>query len=64
MYVLPVVLNEIFGLGYDFYISLFTLQVMRALYIGAAFVVCGIILSTFGKIIRSVRRRILRRKLT
>lgn len=64
MFVLPVVLNGIFGLGYDFYISLFTLQVTRALYVGAAFVVCGIILSTFGKIIRSVRRRILRRKLT
>lgn len=64
MFVLPVVINGIFGLGYDFYISLFTLQVTRALYIGAAFVVCGIILSTFGKIIRSVRRRILRRKLT
>lgn len=64
MYVLPVVLNGIFGLGYDFYISFMSLQVMRALFAGIGFLVCGIIITFFGKMLRAVRKRILRRKLT
>ena len=64
MYVLPVVLNGIFGLGYDFYISFMSLQVMRALFAGTGFLVCGIIITFFGKMLRAVRKRILRRKLT
>ncbi len=64
MYVLPVVLNGMFGLGYDFYISFMTLQVMRALYVGAGFLGCGILITLVGKILRAIRKRILRRKLT
>lgn len=64
MYVMPVVLNGIFGLGYDFYISFMTLQVTRALCIGAGFLCCGILITLVGKILRAVRKRILRRKLT
>lgn len=64
MYVLPVVLNGIFGLGYDFYISFMSLQVMRALFAGTGFLMCGIIITFFGKMLRAVRKRILRRKLT
>lgn len=64
MYVLPVMLNGLFGLGYDFYISFFTLQVTRALYIGTALFVCGLLITFAGKVLRAIRKRILRRKLT
>lgn len=64
MYVLPVTLDALFGLGYDFYISFMTLQVMHALYIGAGFLGCGIIITLVGKMLRAARKRILRRKLT
>jgi hypothetical protein len=62
--VLPVMLNGLFGLGYDFYISFFTLQVTRALYIGTALFVCGLLITFAGKVLRAIRKRILRRKLT
>ena len=64
MYVLPVVLNRIFGLGYGFYIAFFNLQVRNLLYAGAAILVCGILITLMGKILRKIRKRILRRKLT
>ena len=69
MYVLPVMLNGLFGLGYDFYISFMSLQVMRALFAGTGFLVCGpclqrLLITFAGKVLRAIRKRILRRKLT
>lgn len=64
MYVLPVVLNRLFGLGYGFYIAFFNLQVRNLLYVGAAFLGCGILITLMGKLLRKIRKRILRRKLT
>lgn len=64
MYVLPVVLNRLFGLGYGFYIAFFNLQVRKLLYAGAVILGCGILITLMGKILRKIRKRILRRKLT
>lgn len=64
MYVLPVVLNRLFGLGYGFYIAFFNLQVRNLLYAGAVILGCGILITLMGKLLRKIRKRILRRKLT
>lgn len=64
MYVLPFVLNRLFGLGYGFYIAFFNLQVRNLLYVGAVFLGCGILITLMGKLFRKIRKRILRRKLT
>ena len=60
MYVLPVVLNRLFGLGYGFYIAFFNLQVRNLLYVGEAFLGCGILITLMGKLLRKIRKRILR----
>ena len=64
MYVLPVVFNRLFGLGYGFYIAFFNLQVRKLLYAGAVILGCGILITLMRKILRKIRKRILRRKLT